>query len=155
MRKKIIILSLCLIFSSFIFYSLVVDIETAESSPDFWGLSPSGQLMARTIYAEGRGEPFLGQVAVGAVIMNRVRDGDFPNTISGVIYQPWAFTPVAYGYIWNHIPDATAVRATVSAINGWDPTYGSLYFYNPAKVTSYWIFSRTVVRRIGSHVFAR
>ncbi len=121
----------------------------------FFSLSPNLRLMARTIHAEARGEPYLGKVAVGAVIMNRVRSPEFPNTISAVIYQPWAFTPVMHGIIWNLTPDEESVRATLHAHRGWDPTYGSLFFYNPAKVTSTWIFSRQVVTRIGKHVYAR
>jgi N-acetylmuramoyl-L-alanine amidase len=111
--------------------------------------------MARTISAEARGEPYIGQVAVGAVIMNRVRNSKFPNTVSGVIYQPWAFTAVARGHVWNHTPSDQIVRATLEALRGWDPTYGSIYYYNAAKVTSYWIFSRTTTTRIGKHIFAR
>ena len=129
--------------------------KSEAAAPSFWSLSPTTRLMARTISAEARGEPFVGQVAVGAVIMNRVRNSKFPNTISGVIYQPWAFTAVARGHIWSHTPSSTSVRAAISSLNGWDPTYGSIYYYNPAGVSTYWIYSRDVVRRIGKHIFAR
>ncbi len=110
-------------------------------------------LLARTIYAEGRGEPYTGQVAIGAVVLNRVRDDAFPNTISGVVYQKHAFTAVTDGQI-NLTPNDTAMRAAKDAINGWDPTGGALYYYNPAIATSAWIFDRQTVTVIGKHVFA-
>ena len=110
-------------------------------------------LLARTIYAEGRGEPYTGQVAIGAVIMNRIRSSQFPNTISGVVYQKHAFTAVSDGQI-NLTPNETAMRAAKDAINGWDPTGGALYYYNPAVATSAWIFDRQTVTVIGKHVFA-
>ena len=110
-------------------------------------------LLARTIYAEGRGEPYTGQVAIGAVILNRVKNGAFPNTISGVVYQKHAFTAVSDGQI-NLTPNDTAMRAARDAINGWDPTGGALYYYNPAVATSSWIFDRQTVTVIGKHVFA-
>ena len=110
-------------------------------------------LMAKAIYAEGRGESYTGQVAIGAVIMNRLRSPDFPNTISGIIYQKGAFTAVADGQI-NLEPNQTAYNAARDAMNGWDPTYGALYYYNPAKATSAWIFSRPTVTVIGKHGFA-
>ena len=115
--------------------------------------SSDSYLLAKCIYAEARGEPYTGQVAVGAVILNRVRSSKFPNSISGVIYQPYAFTCVADGQI-NLTPDATAKRAAQDALNGWDPTNGCLYYYNPATATSSWIWSRTVMLSIGKHNFA-
>ena len=110
-------------------------------------------LLAKCIYAEARGESYTGQVAVGAVILNRVESSKFPNTISGVIYQQNAFTAVLDGQI-NLSPDKTAMNAAQDAMNGWDPTYGCLYYYNPAVATSAWIFSRETVTTIGKHVFA-
>ena len=110
-------------------------------------------LLAKTIHAEGRGEPYTGQVAIGAVILNRVRSSDFPNTVSGVVYQKHAFTAVSDGQI-NLTPNETAMRAARDAINGWDPTGGALYYYNPAVATSAWIFDRQTVTVIGKHVFA-
>lgn len=167
MKKTIAILTLLLIIAGgLIFHSdnkktkqSVKPLQKTESfqtrwTPNFWSLSPKVRLMTRTISAEAKGEPYLGQVGVGAVIMNRVQDPKFPNTIAGVIYQPWAFTAVSYGHIWNHTPSKTTIRATLDAISGWDPTYGALYYYNPAKVTSFWIFSRPQIRTIGQHVFA-
>ena len=110
-------------------------------------------LLARTIYAEGRGEPYTGQVAIGAVIMNRIRSPKFPNTVSGVVYQKHAFTAVSDGQI-NLTPNDTAMKAARDAMNGWDPTGGALYYYNPAVATSSWIFDRQTVTVIGRHVFA-
>ena len=110
-------------------------------------------LLAKCIYAEARGEIYTGQVAVGAVILNRVASPKFPNTISGVIYQKGAFTAVTDGQI-NLTPNQTALNAAQDAMNGWDPTYGCLYYYNPAVATSAWIFSRPTVTTIGKHVFA-
>ncbi len=110
-------------------------------------------LLAKTIYAEGRGEPYTGQVAIGAVVLNRVRDSQFPNTVSGVVYQKHAFTAVSDGQI-NLTPNDTAMRAAKDALSGWDPTGGALYYYNPAIATSAWIFDRQTVTVIGKHVFA-
>ena len=110
-------------------------------------------LLAKTIHAEGRGEPYTGQVAIGAVILNRVRSASFPNTISGVVYQKGAFTAVDDGQI-NLTPNETAMKAAKDAMNGWDPSGGALYYYNPAVATSSWIFDRQTVTVIGKHVFA-
>ena len=110
-------------------------------------------LLAKCIYAEARGESYTGQVAVGAVILNRVKSSAFPNTVAGVIYQKDAFTAVTDGQI-NLEPDNTAKNAAQDALNGWDPTYGCIYYYNPAVATSSWIFSRKTVTTIGKHVFA-
>lgn len=110
-------------------------------------------LLARLIYGEARGESYVGQVAVGAVVMNRIKSASFPNTMSGVIYQSYAFTAVADGQI-NLTPNATAKKAAQDAMNGWDPSYGALYYYNPATATSSWIFSRKTTVTIGNHVFA-
>ena len=110
-------------------------------------------LLAKVIYAEARGESYTGQVAIGAVVLNRVEDSRFPNTIAGVIYQPWAFTAVNDGQI-NLEPNATAYQAADDALNGWDPTYGSVYYYNPQTATSSWIWTTTYVTQIGNHIFA-
>lgn len=120
--------------------------QVAQSSSDLY-------LLAKTVYAEARGEPYEGQVAVAAVILNRVESPDFPNTIAEVIYQPWAFTAVHDGQI-NLEPNETAYSAARDAMNGWDPTYGCLYYYNASTATSKWIFTRTTVVTIGKHVFA-
>ena len=111
-------------------------------------------LLAKCIYAEARGEPYTGQVAVAAVVLNRVKSASFPNTISGVIYQPYAFTSVNDGQI-NLTPNQSAYNAAKDAMNGWDPTYGCLYYFNPATATSKWIWSRQIVVKIGKHNFAK
>lgn len=111
------------------------------------------ELLARLIYGEARGESYVGQVAVGAVVMNRIKSASFPNTMSGVIYQKYAFTAVDDGQI-NLTPNATARKAAQDAMNGWDPSYGAIYYYNPATATSQWIFSRKTTVTIGNHVFA-
>ncbi len=111
-------------------------------------------LLALIIHAESRGEPYSGQVAVGAVVLNRVRDSRFPNTIAGVVYQPGAFDAVYDGQI-NLQPSTSAYNAARDALNGWDPTYGCIYYWNPATATSKWVWSRQIVVTIGKHVFAR
>ncbi|MCL1965236.1 MAG: spore cortex-lytic enzyme [Firmicutes bacterium] len=111
------------------------------------------ELLARCVYGEARGEPYIGKVAVAAVVLNRVRSPSFPSTIAGVIYQAGAFTAVSDGQFYL-TPDADAYRAARDALNGWDPTYGCLYYYNPSKVVSQWIWSREVRLRIGKHAFA-
>ncbi|HCD10601.1 MAG TPA: spore cortex-lytic enzyme, partial [Thermoanaerobacter sp.] len=111
-------------------------------------------LLAMLINGEARGEPYIGKVAVGAVVMNRVRDPRFPKTIAGVIFQPGAFSAVDDGQMWLP-PTNDSIRAARDAIAGWDPTGGALYYYNAARVTSYWIFNRPIITQIGSHIFAR
>jgi len=113
------------------------------------------ELLARLIAAEAQGEPYVGQVAVAAVVLNRVRNPGFPNSLSGVIYQPRAFESVSNGLIWRRTPSDEAYRAARDALNGWDPTYGALFFWNPSKPVSPWIWSRQIIVRIGNHVFAR
>ena len=111
-------------------------------------------LLAQCIYSESRGEPYKGQVAVGAVVLNRVKSSSFPNSISGVVYQKGAFSAVDDGQI-NLTPNDSALKAAKDAMNGWDPTGGCLYYYNPAKTTNRWIRSRPIVVRIGDHVFCK
>lgn len=112
-------------------------------------------LLARMIAAEARGEPYVGQVAVGAVILNRVKHSSFPNTISGVIYQSGAFTAISDGQWATVTVTSECRRAASDALSGWDPTGGAIYYYNPAKTTSKWIYSRPVVLTIGEHIFAK
>lgn len=111
-------------------------------------------LLTRIVYAEARGEVYAGQVAIAAVVLNRVRNSSFPNSIAGVIYQPGAFTAVSDGQI-NLTPDSTARKAAQDALNGWDPTYGSIYYFNPNTATSSWIWSRPYVITIGKHRFCK
>lgn len=111
-------------------------------------------LLARIIYGEARGEPYSGQVAIAAVVLNRVKSSSFPNSISGVIYQSGAFTAVSDGQI-NLTPNDTARKAAQDALNGWDPTYGSIYYFNPNTATNAWIWSRPYVITIGKHRFCK
>ncbi|GIP36876.1 spore cortex-lytic enzyme [Paenibacillus sp. J31TS4] len=112
------------------------------------------KLMANAVYGESRGEPYVGQIAVAAVILNRLRSPSFPNTISGVIFQPGAFTAVADGQIWL-TPNERARKAVLDAINGMDPTGGCLYYFNPETATSKWIWTRPQVKTIGKHIFCK
>ena len=116
--------------------------------------SSNVNLLARAIYGEARGEPYTGQVAVGAVILNRVKSSKFPNTISGVIYQSGAFDAVSDGQI-NLNPDVTAKKAAQDALNGWDPSYGAIYYFNPSTATNKWIWSRPLTVTIGKHRFCK
>ncbi len=116
--------------------------------------SSNVDLLSRLVYAEARGEPYKGQVAVAAVVLNRVASSSFPNTISGVIYQSGAFDVVADGQI-NLSADATAKKAAQDALNGWDPTSGCIYYFNPKTATSSWIWSRPQVLTIGNHIFCK
>jgi len=109
-------------------------------------------VLSKIISGEARGESFLGQVAVGAVIVNRVKNRNFPNSVYGVVFEPGAFTAVSDGQYYGN-PTASAVKAAQSAISGWDPSYGALYYWNPATSTSRWIWSRRIIARIGKHVF--
>lgn len=111
-------------------------------------------LLARVIYGEARGEPYTGQVAVGAVVMNRIKSSSFPNTLSGVVYQAGAFDAVRDGQI-NLTPNSTARKAAQDALNGWDPSYGAIYYFNPATATNKWIWSRPMTVIIGKHRFCK
>ena len=127
-----------------------LEVEAASSG----GATPDVQLMARAINGEARGEPYEGQVAVGAVILNRVKHSSFPNTIAGVIYESGAFTAVADGQINVPISEGSTVyKAARDAMNGWDPTGGAIYYFNPNTATNKWIWSRPLIKTIGKHRF--
>ena len=111
-------------------------------------------LLSRVVYAEARGEPYEGQVAVAAVTLNRVKSSSFPNTLAGVVYQSGAYDAVADGQI-NLTPNSTAKKAAQDAMNGWDPSYGALYYFNPATATNKWIWSRPMTVTIGKHRFCK
>jgi len=111
-------------------------------------------LLARLVYAEARGEPFAGQVAVASVVLNRMKNSAFPNTLAGVIYEPGAFSVVNDGQI-NLTPNQTAINAAQDAINGWDPSNGAIYYFNPNKTTNQWIWSRPVIVTIANHRFCK
>lgn len=128
---------------------------SSSSSSSSGGYSSSDlYLLARCVYGESRGEPYVGQVAVAAVVLNRVKSAAFPNSISGVIYQPYAFTCVSDGQLYLEL-DQSAYNAARDAMNGWDPTNGCLYYYNPATATSAWIWSRPIMLQIGRHNFCK
>ncbi|PGT87160.1 spore cortex-lytic enzyme [Bacillus sp. AFS040349] len=125
--------------------------STAVNMPN--GFSQNDiKLMANAVYGEARGEPYIGQVAVAAVILNRVNSATFPNTVSGVIFEPRAFTAVADGQIWL-TPNESAKKAVLDAINGFDPTGNAVYYFNPDTATSSWIWGRPQIKRIGKHIF--
>jgi len=111
-------------------------------------------LLARLINGEARGEPYEGQVAVGAVVLNRTRNPEFPHTVAGVIYQPGAFTAIVDGQI-NVTLEQASINAARDALNGWDPSGGAIYYFNPAKTTNQWIWSRPLIKVIGKHRFCR
>ncbi|MDF2547990.1 MAG: spore cortex-lytic enzyme [Anaerosolibacter sp.] len=129
--------------------------STTAYAPTSRGVSRNDdvRLLAMAIHGEARGEPYTGQVAVGAVILNRVRHPSFPNSIAGVVYQPLAFTAVDDGQIYLS-PNDTSFKAARDALNGWDPTGGAIYYWNPATATSKWIWTRTPTVKIGKHWFA-
>ena len=127
-------------------------ITSNSSSSSSSNNSSNVNLLARVVYGEARGEPYTGQVAVAAVVLNRVKSSKFPNTISGVVYQSGAFDAVADGQI-NMTPDTTAKKAAQDALNGWDPSYGAIYYFNPSTATNKWIWSRPMTVTIGKHHF--
>lgn len=128
--------------------------SSSSSSSTSTSNSSNVNLLARLIYGEARGESYTGQVAVGAVVLNRVKSSSFPNTIAGVIYQSGAFDVVSDGQI-NLTPNQTAINAARDALNGWDPSYGALYYFNPNTATNKWIWSRPHTVTIGNHRFCK
>ena len=139
---------------------LTVDGIAGPATLEAMGISQSSatsqsvdiDLLARLISAEARGEPYIGQVAVGAVVLNRIKHPSFPNTLSGVIYQPGAFSCLDDGQFYEPVADS-AYKAAQDAINGWDPSGGAIYYFNPATATSSWIWSRPLIVTIGKHRF--
>ena len=153
---KIILLFMVMILTVFSIILLSNDVGEQNISYSATSNSSDAQLMARAINGEARGEPYGGQVAVGAVILNRVKSSKFPNTIAGVIYQSGAFTAVADGQINQPIAEnSTVYKAAQDAINGWDPTGGCIYYFNPNTATNKWIWSRPHVKTIGKHRFCK
>ena len=128
--------------------------SSSNSSTSTTANSSNVNLLARLVHGEARGEPYTGQVAVAAVVLNRVKSSNFPNTISGVIYQSGAFTAVSDGQI-NLTPNITSTKAAQDALNGWDPSYGAIYYFNPSTATNKWIWSRPVTVTIGKHRFCK
>lgn len=156
MKKKII-----LILTAILILTVIIQIVSKqEKQSNVYAATSSStsdlQLMARAINGEARGEPYEGQVAVGAVILNRVKSSQFPNTIAGVIYQSGAFTAVADGQINVSIAEgSTVLKAAQDAMNGWDPTGGAIYYFNPNTATNKWIWSRPLIKTIGKHRFCK
>ena len=150
--KKILIL----IISILLLIALIIFSYSKKEFAQGGGQTSDIQLLARAINGEARGEGYEGQVAVGAVILNRVKHPSFPNTIAGVIYEPGAFTAVSDGQI-NHPIDenSTVYKAAQDAMNGWDPTNGCVYYFNPNTATNKWIWSKTIVKTIGKHHFCK
>ena len=154
--SKILLIILCIIFEIIGIYIFFKQ----ENQSQVYAASTSNtsdvQLMARAINGEARGEPYEGQVAVGAVILNRVKSSQFPNTIAGVIYQSGAFTAVSDGQINVPIKEgSTVLKAAQDAMNGWDPSGGALYYFNPNTATNKWIWSRPMTVTIGRHRFCK
>ena len=150
MKKSLYIFLILVIF--FVIFSKIKRVSYAQGESRTSDL----QLLARAVNGEARGENYEGQVAVAAVILNRVSHSDFPNTIAGVIYQPGAFTAVSDGQI--NVPiaeDSTVYKAAQDAMNGWDPTNGCVYYFNPNTATNSWIWSKTIVKTIGKHHFCK
>ena len=129
-------------------------IYTSSSSSSSSSNSNNVNLLARLVHGEARGEPYTGQVAVAAVVLNRVKSSSFPNTIAGVIYQAGAFDAVSDGQI-NVAPGSTATKAAQDALNVWDPSYGAIYYFNPNTATNKWIWSRPTTVTIGNHRFCK
>ena len=127
---------------------------SSSSSSSSSSYNSNLKLLSRVIYGEARGEPYTGQVAVGAVVMNRIKSSSFPNTLSGVVYQSGAFDAVKDGQV-NLTPDSTARKAAQDAMNGWDPSYGAIYYFNPSTATNKWIWSRPMTVTIGKHRFCK
>ena len=155
--RKILLIIICIVFQimgSYLFFGQTKNKQVYAASRS--SSASNLQLMARAINGEARGEPYEGQVSVGAVILNRVRSSKFPNTIAGVIYQSGAFTAVADGQINVPIQEgSTVLKAAQDAMNGWDPSGGALYYFNPNTATNKWIWSRPLIKTIGKHRFCK
>jgi N-acetylmuramoyl-L-alanine amidase len=134
--------------------ALGINVSSGSTSSGSESSNQSVILIARLINGEARGEPYEGQVAVGAVVLNRTRDPRFPSTVPGVIYQPGAFTAIVDGQIHANM-EQSSINAARDALNGWDPSDGAIYYFNPATATSSWIWSRPLIKIIGKHRFCR
>ena len=153
--KKFFIIPILLLMVTGVYVLINLLPKNVEAASDSSSTSDL-QLMARAINGEARGEPYEGQVAVGAVILNRVKSSQFPNTIAGVIYEKGAFTAVSDGQI--NVPikeDSTVLKAARDAMNGWDPTGGAIYYFNPSTATNKCIWSRPLIKTIGKHIFCK
>ena len=154
--NKTLLIILCIILQIIGIYIFFKQGNQSQVYATSRGNASDVQLMARAINGEARGEPYEGQVAVGAVILNRVKSSQFPNTIAGVIYQSGAFTAVSDGQINVPIKEgSTVLKAAQDAMNGWDPSGGALYYFNPSTATNKWIWSRPLIKTIGKHRFCK
>ena len=154
--RKILLIILCVILEIIGIYIFFKQGNQSQVYAVSGGNTSDVQLMARAINGEARGEPYEGQVAVGAVILNRVKSSQFPNTIAAVIYQSGAFTAVSDGQINVPIKEgSTVLKAAQDAMNGWDPSGGALYYFNPSTATNKWIWSRPLIKTIGKHRFCK
>lgn len=152
-KKRTLFILLCM---TIILLTTIITIISQNAKAQTGRSASDVQLIARAVNGEARGEPYEGQVAVAAVILNRVKHSSFPNSISGVIYQPGAFTAVSDGQINVPIAEGSTVyKACQDAMNGWDPTGGAIYYFNPDTATSSWIWSRTFIKQIGKHRFCK
>lgn len=155
-KKTFFILCLSLVTMILMTLSVIWDNPQKKTYAQTNSYEKNVELLARAVNGEARGEVYEGQVAVAAVILNRVDHPSFPNTIAGVIYQPGAFTAVSDGQIDVPIShNSTVYKACQDAMNGWDPSGGAIYYYNPRTATSKWIYSRPVITTIGNHIFAK
>lgn len=152
-RKRVWIITI-IVLISFLMTGVILDTVGNSKVSAAAGTVSSNDVyvLSKVISGEARGETYLGQVAVGAVIINRVKNSNFPNSVYGVVFEPGAFDAVSDGQYYSP-PSASAVKAARAAINGWDPSGGALYYWNPATATSRWIWSRRIIARIGRHVF--
>ena len=153
--KKFFIIPILLLMVTGLYVLINLLPKNVEASSDSSSTSDL-QLMARAIKGEARGEPYEGKVAVGEVILNRVKSSQFPYTIAGVIYEKGSFTAVSDGQI--NVPikeDSTVLKAARDAMNGWDPTGGAIYYFNPSTATNKWIWSRPLIKTIGKHRFCK
>lgn len=129
-------------------------VQQAQNVPEGFSQHEINQI-ARMVYAESKGEPYIGQVAVAAVILNRINSPKFPNSVAGTMFQSGAFEAASNGELWVGQPDREAKKAVLDALSGWDPSGGALYYFNPAKATSSWIWSRPQIKKIGEHIFTK
>ncbi|MGI6632847.1 MAG: cell wall hydrolase [Bacillota bacterium] len=150
-RKRIAVV--CLAAFAFVLAFSAMPGKALAYSPTYSGYTQSElDLLARVVHGEAAGEPYVGKVAVAAVVLNRVHSHLFPDTIAGVIYEPWQFSCVG-GWLFNSTPSADSYKAAVDALNGWDPTYGALYYFNYHIVTNAWLWAKPHTITIGNHYF--
>ncbi len=153
MRKNVLRSWMALAMLTFILSAVAIPAKAAAYGSWSYGYEADLDLIARVVYAEAAGEPYEGKVAVAAVILNRVKSYLFPNTVAGVVYEPWQFSCVG-NWMFNSMPDSDSYAAARDALNGWDPTGGALYYWNYHQVTNSWLWSKPTAAVIGNHWFA-